>query len=136
MINSTRVLKIGDVSRDVNYVQVRNERNETAADGVRRVITVADLIYDRSTGLMVRCDYTWTGLSYVQNELYESQTIYQGYVLRETNVWSEPFWMSREFMGVLDVALIVILVSFVALYLRTRMHLKSNENSKSNSSSF
>jgi hypothetical protein len=125
VINSTKVLKIGDVSREVNYVQIRNERNETDSEGqFGRVIQVADLFYDRSTGLMVRWDYTRMGLGYVQNELYQSYSLYQGYVLRETNVWSEPFWLNRDVLGSLDVVLLLLVVVLGIAFLQRRVYKK------------
>ncbi len=124
LVNDTQVLRIGEVDREVIHIQVNYSRNVTSDEGVERRIALADFLYDKATGLMVRWDYSYTGLVYgLQNQLLAAVTLSQNYDLRETNVWLEPIWLRRDVLGGLDVVLLLLLVIVLGtLFLRRQVH--------------
>jgi len=121
-VNDTQVLKIGEVNREVNHIQINYAWNVTSDEGVERRIVLAEFFYDKVTGLMVRWIYTYSGWRYdFQNQLRDAQTVNQSYDLKETNVWSEPIWLRWDVLGGLDVVLLLLVVVLGASFLRRRV---------------
>jgi hypothetical protein len=121
LVSDIQVLKIGEVDREVIHIKINYSRNVTSSEGFERRIALGDFFYDRTTGLMVRWDYSYSGLSYgLQNQLLAAVTLNQSWDLRETNVWSEPIWLRREVLGGLGVVLLLLVVVLGISLLRRR----------------
>jgi len=107
--------------RPVNWIHWKVENlNELGS-----MVDERECIFDKETGIV---------LSFKQNSTFSFLDEYgrwhtgievHEYFIKDTNVWPEPYWMSREMIQVVAVVIIISLFSFIFLTLRGKAPLFS-----------
>jgi hypothetical protein len=113
-INETIMSNVLYNDRLVNWIHWKVENlNELGS-----MVDEREYVFDKETGIV---------LSFYQNSTFSFLDEYgrwhtgievHEYFIKDTNVWPEPYWMSREMIQVVAVVVIISLFSFIFLTLR------------------
>jgi hypothetical protein len=116
VLENDRLSNVLHNDRLVNWIHWKVEKS----NNIGSMVDERECFFDKETGIVLFFKENATFSYRDENGRRHTGVKVHEYWIKGTNLWPEPYWMSREMIQVVAVVVIISLFSFIFLTLRAR----------------